>query len=78
MESGSVSIDITHLEKLAKLFGIDAFDLYEKDISTNKSIFAFKAKRINSEDLKSVASFMKIIMNHRRMKKEYEANDTAN
>lgn len=77
IESGKNKINISELEKLSELFGIDAYDFYEKNINADHLIFAFKAKQISSDDLKSIACFMKIVRNYQRMKKEYETTSST-
>jgi len=77
-ESAETKPDLSQLEKMAELFGIDAYDFYEKNIKADDLIFAFKAKQINSEDLKPIARFMKIVRNYIRMKKENEITPSVN
>lgn len=66
-DSREPSVEI--LEKLADLYGAELIDFYETDldkIHTNIA-FAFRAKEINSDDLKVLAQFRKVVKNYLKM-----------
>jgi transcriptional regulator with XRE-family HTH domain len=70
-ETGSRSVPTDHLQKLADLFGIDAYDLLEADTAQQQTntAFAFRADELTPEDLASMASFRRIVNNYLKMKK---------
>lgn len=69
-ESGSLNIPTQVIEKTAKLFGIDEYDLYEESIDQQQAsvAFAFRADYLTPEDLQHVANFQKIVRNYLKMK----------
>lgn len=70
-ENGKRDIPSKLVTKIAELFAIDEYDLFEENealIQTNVA-FAFRAENIKSEDLKAIASFKKIAMNYLKMYK---------
>lgn len=70
-ENGKRTIPTNLVTKIAELFSIDEYDLYEEDeqyIQTNLA-FAFRANKILTEDIKAIASFKKIAMNYLNMQK---------
>lgn len=70
-ETAKRSIPTGIIEKAAKVFGIDEFDLYEEDIEkVNANIaFAFRADFLAPQDLNQVADFRKIVLNYLNMSK---------
>jgi transcriptional regulator with XRE-family HTH domain len=69
-EGGTTAVPSGNLTKLAELFSVDEYDFYEEDSSKVMAnlAFAFRADKINGEDLKAIASFKKIAMNYLKMK----------
>lgn len=65
------------IPKMADLFGVDEYDLFEEDNAINKAnmAFAFRAKEINTDDLNSIAAFKKIALNYLKIQKVIEANE---
>ncbi|WP_321425981.1 helix-turn-helix transcriptional regulator [uncultured Bacteroides sp.] len=65
-ESKARSIPADVVSKLAILFNVEEYDLYEENPQQQSliSAFAFRADELKEEDLKSIAAFRKIITNH--------------
>lgn len=65
------------IPKLANLFGVDEYDLFEENDAINKTniAFAFRAADINTDDLNSIAAFKKIALNYLKIQKFIEANE---
>lgn len=70
-ENGRRNISTEIIEKAAKLFGIDEYDLYEENPENQQAsvALAFRADYLETEDLKQIADFRKIILNYIKMKK---------
>jgi transcriptional regulator with XRE-family HTH domain len=70
-EAGTRSVQLQHLDKLASLFCVNEFDLYEKDSSIQKInlAFAFRSDYISVQDLENIAQFKKVVRNYLNMKK---------
>ena len=70
-ENGKRTIPTHLLTMAAKLCGIDEYDFYESDESTNevKVALAFRADALNADDLHHIADFRKIVLNYLGMKK---------
>lgn len=69
-ETGARSVSTDHLQKLADLFGIDAYDLLDPD-SFQRQLniaLAFRADQFTAEDLTSMAAFKRIVKNYHKMK----------
>ena len=69
-ETSARAVSTDHLQKLADLFGIDAYDLLDPD-SFQRQInvaLAFRADQFTAEDLTSIAAFKRIVKNYRKMK----------
>ena len=70
-ETGKRIMNTVLIEKAAMLFGVDDYDLFEENPENqqlNVSL-AFRAETINTEDLKQIADFRKIILNYLKMKR---------
>ena len=54
------------VSKLAVLFNVDEYDLYEEDPQQQNlmTAFAFRADELTDEDIKSVSAFRKIVTNY--------------
>lgn len=69
-ESGSEKIPLDRLEKLALLFGVDAYDFYEENAHsrTINAALAFRADGVET-DMTSILEFKKIVKNYLNMVK---------
>ncbi|GAB2518546.1 helix-turn-helix domain-containing protein [Spirosoma aerophilum] len=68
-ETNARPVSTDHLQKLADLFGIDAYDLLEAD-SAQQQInvnLAFRATDLNAQDLASIARFRRVVNNYLKM-----------
>lgn len=68
-ESAEREISLPNLTKLSDLFGIEISDLIEKD-TVNKEAnlaFAFRSEGLEEQDIKSIASFQKVVKNYIRI-----------
>lgn len=65
-ESGVRSVPADVVSKLAVLFNVDEYDLYEEDPQQQNLLtaFAFRADELTDEDIKSVSAFRKIVTNY--------------
>jgi len=70
-ETGKRNVPVGTINRLADLFGVDAYDLYEENPEEQKATlaFAFRANELNPEDMKSIAAFKRIVKNYLNMKK---------
>ena len=68
-ENDARTIPESVIEKLALLYNIDAYDLYEENIEKQPliSTFAFRADELNAYDMQTVSKFKKIIYNYINM-----------
>lgn len=70
-ENGERELPLNVLESCCNLFGIELIEMFEEDeakVLTNIH-FAFRADELNSDDIKSISQFKKIIGNYQRMKR---------
>jgi len=76
-ENNSRSVPLDLIPKYANLFGVDEYDLYEKDSSINKLnlAFAFRANEISSNDFEVIANFRKIALNYLKIKNILAQNE---
>ena len=68
-ENGKRPIPSNYVTKIAELFAVDEYDLYQEDealLQTNVA-FAFRSDNLSVEDLKAIASFKKVAMNYLKM-----------
>ncbi|MDD4404050.1 MAG: helix-turn-helix transcriptional regulator [Parabacteroides sp.] len=65
-ESGVRPVPADVVSKLAVLFNVDEYDLYEEDPQQQNlmTAFAFRADELTDEDIKSVSAFRKIVTNY--------------
>ena len=65
------------IPKLADLFGVDEYDLYEEDSSITQTnmAFAFRANSLCADDLKNIAAFKKIALNYLKIRKAIKSNE---
>ncbi len=68
-ETDSRSIPVDTVAKLALLFNVDEIDLYNEDVVNQQIIFAFafRADSVSGDDLKTIMSFKKIVLNHHHL-----------
>jgi transcriptional regulator with XRE-family HTH domain len=68
-ENAEREISLVHLKKLSNLFGVELEELLEKDSSLRSAnfAFAFRSDGIVQEDLKSIASFQRVVKNYVKM-----------
>lgn len=70
-EQGNRNIPTVSISKLANLFGVDEYDLFEpnaEQASANVAL-AFRINDFNEVDLESMAKFRKIVNNYLGMKR---------
>ncbi len=65
-ETGVRVIPTTTVSKLALLFNIDEYELYQEEPQQQQllSAFAFRADELQSKDLKSISEFKKVVLNY--------------
>ncbi len=78
-ENGKRSVPSPLLSKVANLFGVDEYDLFEEDMgaATVNLALAFRADTLNPKDLEQIAGFKKIVMNYLRMKSIIESESAT-
>jgi transcriptional regulator with XRE-family HTH domain len=76
-ETGARNIPSNLVTKIAELFAVDEYDLYETDVTLTQTnlAFAFRANNITVEDLKEIASFKKIATNYLKMQIAKSSDD---
>lgn len=64
-ESGDRELPLACMEKLADLYGCDAYLMYEEnaDIVQNMLTTAFRIENVSSQDMKQIAAFKRIVKN---------------
>ena len=64
-ELGFREMPIEYMEKLADLYGCDAYILYEEDIDVldNMLATAFRVDNLLSEDMEHIAAFKRVVKN---------------
>lgn len=70
-ENGNRTIPSALLNRLANLYGVDPYDLYDADSSnqTAQLAFAFRSGELPLEALDQIARFKKIVLNYLHMSK---------
>ena len=65
-ETGTRVVPATSVSKLALLFNIDEYELYQEEPQQQQllSAFAFRADELQSKDLKSISEFKKVVLNY--------------
>lgn len=68
-ESAEREISLFNLTRLADLFGIELDDLIEPDTAHKMAnlAFAFRSEGFEEQDIKSIASFQKVVKNYIRI-----------
>lgn len=72
LENGTRNLNLTLIDKICNLFGCTEAYLMGEDDSYIPLNFAFRSNGIQSEDLESIASINKIVMNIRFMNEKME------
>lgn len=70
-ESGIREIKLTHLEKLAHLFGCELNLFFEEDESVIQDmlICTFRMDQLPKDDLQEIASFKELVLQYLKMKR---------
>lgn len=70
-ESGKRPVPLSIVTKLANLFGLDEYALYEENgaMTDINLAFALRAERLEKQDMKAMAEFKKLALNYLKMKK---------
>lgn len=68
-ETETRTIHTTTVSKLALLFNVDEYDLYEENPTQQQilSAFAFRANTLSSEDIRVISDFKKIVLNYHHL-----------
>jgi Helix-turn-helix. len=68
-ENDARTIPTSVIEKLAMLYNVEEYDLYEENPEKRQLIssFAFRAGELSAQDMQSVSKFKKIILNYLNM-----------
>ena len=68
-ENDARTIPTSVIEKLAMIFDVEEYDLYEENPEKRQliSIFAFRAGELSAQDMQSVSKFKKVILNYLNM-----------
>ena len=68
-ESGDRELPLAFMEKLADLYGCDAYLMYEEDGSVVENMLAtaFRADSLSAEDMKQIAAFNCVVKNYLKM-----------
>lgn len=64
-ESGDRELPLAYMEKLADLYGCDAYMMYEENESVVESILvtAFRVDNLSPEDMEQIAAFKRVVKN---------------
>jgi len=65
-ETGARVVPAATVSKLALLFSIEEYEMYQEDPQQQQllSAFAFRADELQSQDLKSISEFKKVVLNY--------------
>jgi len=76
-ETGTRVIPASTVSKLALLFNVDEYELYQKEPQQQQllSAFAFRADELQPQDLKSISEFKKIVLNYFHLSNELNNNE---
>lgn len=68
-ETGDRELPLVFMEKLADLYGCDAYLMYEEDGSVVENMLAtaFRADSLSAEDMKQIAAFKCVVKNYLKM-----------
>lgn len=64
-ESGERELPLSCMEKLADLYGCDAYLMYEQNVDIVESMLAtaFRVDNLSSNDMKQIAAFKRVVKN---------------
>lgn len=64
-ETGDRELPLAYMEKLADLFGCDAYMMYEEneDVVKNMLATAFRVDNLSSGDMEQIAAFKRVVKN---------------
>ena len=76
-ETSTRTVPSSVVSKLALLFNVDEYELYQKDPQQQQllSSFAFRADDLQIQDLKSISEFKKIVLNYFHLSNELRNNE---
>ncbi|MCE5320824.1 MAG: helix-turn-helix transcriptional regulator [Bacteroidales bacterium] len=76
-ETSTRTVPSSVVSKLALLFNVDEYELYQKDPQQQQllSAFAFRADDLQIQDLKSISEFKKIVLNYFHLSNELRNNE---
>jgi len=76
-ETSARAVPTLAVSKLALLFNVDEYELYQKDPQQQQllSAFAFRADELQIQDLKSISEFKKIVLNYFHLSNELRNNE---
>lgn len=76
-ETGTRVVPAATVSKLALLFNVEEFELYQDEPQQQQllSAFAFRADELQPQDLKSISEFKKIVLNYFHLSNELVNND---
>lgn len=76
-ETGVRVVPASTVSKLALLFNVDEYELYQEDPQQQQllSAFAFRADELQPQDLKSISEFKKIVLNYFHLSNEFISNE---
>lgn len=65
-ETGARVVPATTVSKLAILFNVDEYEMYQEEPQQMQllSAFAFRADELDTQDLKSISEFKKVVLNY--------------
>ena len=64
-EAGLRELPLEHMEKLADLYGCDAYLMYEEDVDLVENMLAtaFRVDNLTASDMEQIATFKKVVKN---------------
>jgi len=76
-ETSTRTVPSSAVSKLALLFNVDEYELYQKDPQQQQllSAFAFRADELQVQDLKTISEFKKIVLNYFHLSNELRNNE---
>ena len=76
-ETGARVVPASTVSKLALLFNVDEYELYQENPQQQQflSAFAFRADELQTQDLKSISEFKKIVLNYFHLSNELNNNE---
>ena len=72
-ETGARVVPAATVSKLALLFNVEEYELYQEEPQQQLilSAFAFRASELQPDDLKSISEFKKIVLNYFHLSNEF-------